>query len=130
QVILGREALIDTLGARADTGAFARVTPFRATMAYSVAWQSGWTSTFSLSQRAIAGYMPLARLLIERALGEQIVLGVSGQYGGFGELRAGLRFVYACRDRLFLELDAPNLATAFGPNGRGRSLAVAVSYAW
>ena len=116
-VLVGEGTVQDTLGLHFEAGAYWRVMPYRAALTYDMQWRAGWRWAFTLSQRYLPGYMPLYHLEAGKALGKHFV-GISGQYGGFGDLRAGLRAAFQMGPAR-LGITLPNLATAFGEKGRG-----------
>jgi hypothetical protein len=122
--ILGEGTLQDTLGLSFERGAYWRVLPYRAALRYDMEWRAGWCWAFTLSQRYLPGYFPLYHLEAGKHLGRHF-LGLSAQYGGFGDVRAGLRAAFEMGPaRLGLVL--PNLATAFGKDGRGQTAQISL----
>ncbi|MBK6541529.1 MAG: hypothetical protein IPG10_09660 [Flavobacteriales bacterium] len=92
-VLVGEGTVQDTPGLDFERGAYWRVSPYRAALTYDMQWRAGWRWAFTLSQRYLPGYMPLYHLEAGKALGKHFI-GISGQYGGFGDLRAGLRAAF------------------------------------
>lgn len=129
EVIIGEDALLDTLGLRYRTTAFTTWLPFRLSALARAPLGEAWTCSISIDQRNLPGYLPQLVLRGERAFGEATDIGLALGMGGFGRLRLGASVTHVVRKRVLLALSSPHLPGFFMARARGAGVSFSASFA-
>ncbi len=89
-VVLGEAQLLDTFGIRPTHTAFARVLPFRASLALCTSPEERWQGGLRLDQQYLPGFVPQFTVTMARRMGDVARISANVAAGGTGGWRFGV----------------------------------------
>lgn len=131
-LVIGRQALQDTLGLGYTAGGFIRPLPFRTML--RTAWGDGEeqrTYEAFAEWRYLPGYLPYVGVVRRfRPEGACLRPEVQLTYGGFGGVRLGAGLTGALGEHVLLRLRLPNLVGLVVNDAPGQAVAFALDVRW
>lgn len=122
EVIIGEDALLDTLGLRYRMNSAATWLPFTLRAMSSLPFETNWTLMAELEQRNLPGFVPQLSIGADRALGKRWNARTQLAMGGFGGLRLGGDATVLIGSRWMLQAGTPHLPAFFTDRTRGAGI--------
>jgi hypothetical protein len=127
-LVLGENAIRDTLGLNFEKGTKTRLMPFLASIGLSTAVSDRIHLEVSGQYRYLKGYTPQVRLNSHYQLGPFSRGSLLITYGGFTGLRAGIGYEALIAERLFVRAAIPNIPGPLSDSAKGMEGRFGVGY--